>query len=119
MRQRGGMTVRGGAMAVSLIGACVIVSVMVSSAAGLRASAATTATLSVDAASVSGTVNTTLSTQILWPTIPGTPNAQSRLNTLAPQMVRIHAGTDGGFDNGVLPLNLGGKGLERGRGLQT
>ena len=60
------------------------------------AAAATTATLTVDAATVTGTVNTTLSTQIVWPTIPGTPNAQTRLNTLAPQMVRIHAGTDGG-----------------------
>jgi IPT/TIG domain/Glycosyl hydrolases family 39 len=76
--------------------------------------AATTATLSVDASSVTGTVNTTLTTQIVWPTIGGTPNAQSRLNTLAPQMVRIHAGTDGGFDNVVLPFNVAGKVLEGG-----
>src|SRR6266436_7278841 len=79
-----------------------------------RASAATAATLSVDASTVPGTVNTTLSTQIVWPTIPGTPNAQTRLNTLAPQMVRIHAGTDGGFDNVVLPFDVAGKVLEGG-----
>jgi len=78
------------------------------------AAAASTATLSVDAATVTGTVNTTLSTQIVWPTISGTPNAQARLNTLAPQMVRIHAGTDGGFDNVVLPFNVAGKVLEGG-----
>ena len=78
------------------------------------AAAATTATLTVDAATVTGTVNTTLSTQIVWPTIPGTPNAQTRLNTLAPQMVRIHAGTDGGFGNVVLPFNVAGKVLEGG-----
>jgi len=108
------MTLGHRTMALTLIAAFVVMSVFISSSVALRASAATAATLSVDAGTVTGTVNTTLTTQIVWPTIPGTPNAQARLNTLAPKMVRIHAGTDGGFDNVVLPFNVAGKVLEGG-----
>src|SRR3954468_16755449 len=108
------MTGRHRSMALVSAGLFLVASLVISVSTSFHASAATTATLSVDAATVTGTVNTTLTTQIVWPTIPGTPNAQARLNTLAPQMVRIHAGTDGGFDNVVLPFNVAGKVLEGG-----
>ena len=98
----------------SVVALALVIGGLVPLAGSSPAAAATTATLSVDAASVTGTVPTALTTQIVWPTIPGTPNAQQRLNTLAPQLVRIHAGTDGGFDNVVLPFNVAGKVLEGG-----
>ena len=71
------------------------------------ASAATTATLTVDASQTIGTVGTTLSTQLVWPSLmDGVPNGLARLQSLAAPMVRIHAGTDGGYDSVALPLNL-------------
>jgi hypothetical protein len=52
--------------------------------------------VSVDAATVMGTVATQLSTQLVFPGIlEGTPGGQQRLASYAPPLLRIHAGTDG------------------------
>jgi hypothetical protein len=61
-----------------------------------RPAAGASGTVSVDAATATGTVATQLSTQLVYPGfIESLVGAQGRLSSYAPPLVRIHAGTDG------------------------
>ena len=54
-------------------------------------------TITLDATTTVGTWDTQMSTNIVWPgSIDEVSGAQAKLNTYAPPLVRIHAGTDGG-----------------------
>ena len=72
-----------------------------------RVLGASTANVTVDAGSAGGSMQTQLSTQLVWPgTLESLPSGQTRLNALLAPLIRIHAGTDGGYDAVALPMNV-------------
>ncbi|HTD64626.1 MAG TPA: hypothetical protein VK732_07795, partial [Verrucomicrobiae bacterium] len=69
--------------------------VIVGMLAGTRPALSATGTISVDASTSVGTSLTRLSTQVVYPGIIEDAGAQGALNSYAPPLMRIHAGTDG------------------------
>ena len=69
--------------------------VIVGMLAGTRPALSATGTISVDASTAVGTSLTRLSTQVVYPGIIEDAGAQGALNSYAPPLMRIHAGTDG------------------------